>query len=187
MTQPLTDLTVLDQFRASQVSPGYPTDRRRLFVTQDKVQPAILFAVSSASVSQTVAMYSFDDKALVAQLIANYHGLPGGMPTLIVQDQSCHKTPEGTAVAAPLLALRGQPNFRWSVGTSDKGQIMHLKSFVGDGLWTITGSTNWSNSGENDEDNECEFTLGAALAAQLEARIEAIYAWQIANCTQPAT
>ncbi len=181
----LSDISVLDQFLAAPVPPGYPTDRRRLLVTVDQVQPAILYVVSAVTASQVVAMYSFDDATLAAQIVTNYHLVPGGLPTLVVQDQSCYQTPEGKRVAAPLVALRGQPNFRWSVGTSDKGNIMHLKSFVGDGAFTITGSTNWSNMGENAEDNECEVTIAAALAAQLTHRIEAIYAWQMANCPQP--
>jgi phosphatidylserine/phosphatidylglycerophosphate/cardiolipin synthase-like enzyme len=181
----LTDLSALDQFAAAPFPGDYPTDRRRLFVTVDRVQPAILYVVSAVTASQTLGIYSLDDEALVAQMVANYHSVPGGLPTLIVQDQSCYQTSEGARVAAPLVALRGQPNFRWSVGTSDKGEIMHLKSFVGDGTVTITGSTNWSNSGENDEDNECEIALNAALAAQLTAYVESVYTWQMANCRQP--
>jgi phosphatidylserine/phosphatidylglycerophosphate/cardiolipin synthase-like enzyme len=185
LKHPLNDISVLDQFRLTAPVPGYPSDRRRFFVTQDRVQSAILYTVSAVLVSQTVAMYSFDDEALVTQLVHNYHSVPGGMSTLIVQDQSCYETSEGTRVAAPLIALRGSPKFRWSVGTSDQGNIMHLKSFVGDGAFTITGSTNWSNMGENDEDNECEVTINAVLAAELTARVEAIYTWQMANCHQP--
>jgi hypothetical protein len=73
---------------------------------------------------------ALDDEALVAQMVANYHSVPGGLPALIVQDQSCYQTSEGARVAAPLAALHGQPNFRWPVGTSGKGEIMHLEPFV---------------------------------------------------------
>jgi phosphatidylserine/phosphatidylglycerophosphate/cardiolipin synthase-like enzyme len=185
MGNALTDLSVLDQFAAVPFPADYPEDRRRLFVTVDNVPAAIAYAVGSVKVTQALCMYSLDDEGLVELLVANYHSVEGGMPTLITQDQSCYETSEGTRVATPLLALRGQPNFRWSVGTSDKGQITHNKTFVGDGAFTITGSTNWSKMGESEEDNECEFSLSAALAAQLTARIEAVYAYQIANCRQP--
>jgi phosphatidylserine/phosphatidylglycerophosphate/cardiolipin synthase-like enzyme len=142
--------------------------------------------VSAVTTSQTLAMYSMDSEPLVAQIVENYHSVEGGMPTLITQDQSCYRTNEGTRVAAPFLALRGSPNFRWAVGTSDKdSNISHMKAFVGDDSFTISGSTNWSGMGMNEEDNECEVTLNTVLAAQLTARIEAIYAWQIANCQQP--
>jgi len=184
-SHPLTDLTGLDAYRSKPLLPGYPTDRRRLFATQDDVHGALMLAVSSVTVSQTLAMYSLDDAALVAQVVANYHAAPGGMPTLVVLDESCYKTNEGTRTAAPLLALRGQPNFRLSVGTSDKGGIQHLKSFVGDGAFLVTGSTNWSKSGESTECNELEVAINAVLAAELTAYIESAYSWQMANCPQP--
>ncbi len=185
MTAGITDVSILDQYLAVPVPAGYPTDRRRMFVTVDQVQAAIYAAVAATRISQVVAVYSFDEEPMVAQLVANYHSIPDGLPTLIVQDRSCYETSEGTRVSAPLVALRGQPNFRWSVGTSDRGEIMHMKSAALDGLLCITGSTNWSKSGECEEDNECEFALNTALATQLTARIEQIYRWQMAHCPQP--
>ena len=182
----LTNLAVLDQYAAEPFPATYPPGRRRFFVTVDQVQDAILHVVSSVSVSQTLSMYSLDSAPLVEQMVTNYHSIPGGMPTLITQDSSCYRTSEGTRVAKPFVDLIGAPNFRWAVGTSDKGNISHIKSFVGDGSFVISGSTNWSNMGMSEEDNEMEVSIDAALATQFTARVNGQYEWMMANCQQPS-
>ena len=55
---------------------------------------------------------------------------------------------------------------------------MHLKSGVIDGTVVFTGSTNWSDSGEEKQDNSLTVVISPAEASQFSARFSAIHAYQ---------
>ena len=58
-----------------------------------------------------------------------------------------------------------------AIGKSIHGAISHLKVTVIDGLYTISGSTNLSTSGESLQDNEMRITRDPLLAARYESII----------------
>jgi phosphatidylserine/phosphatidylglycerophosphate/cardiolipin synthase-like enzyme len=43
---------------------------------------------------------------------------------------------------------------------------MHRKMLLVDGIWRVTGSTNWSTSGETLQDNELTVTQSASVVAE---------------------
>jgi phosphatidylserine/phosphatidylglycerophosphate/cardiolipin synthase-like enzyme len=43
---------------------------------------------------------------------------------------------------------------------------MHRKLMLVDGIWRVTGSTNWSTSGETLQDNELTVTQSASVVAE---------------------
>jgi hypothetical protein len=51
-------------------------------------------------------------------------------------------------------------------------QITLDKSQAGDGLWRISGSTNWSTSGETMQDNELTVCQSAAVTAEARAVLD---------------
>jgi len=176
MTHPLDSLAGLDQFAAQAFAPGYPPNRRTLYAPIDDVHGALLWLLSQAQLSVTMAMYAFDDEALVNALLT----LAGnGVALSIALDSS----QAAGRYEAQLLTASALGQLDATVGTSERGAIMHLKEGVIDGTVRFSGSTNWSHSGEDLEDNELTVEIEPAVAQAATTRIEAIRAYQRAHAT----
>jgi len=50
--------------------------------------------------------------------------------------------------------------------------ISHLKIVIVDGVYTVKGSTNWSLSGEQQQDNELSLSRNAVIAAETRAILD---------------
>ena len=175
---PLSDISVLDRFAAKPFAPGYPTDRRTLFSPVDQVHPALLFILGSAQTSIDLAMYAFTDAAMNTAVTA---AAGRGVHVRLTLDSSQFKDDDERQKLASLLDATGVD---YSIGTSEKGAIMHLKSGVIDGTVLFTGSTNWSESGEWDQDNSLTVTIAPAEASRFVARFSAIHAYQQSQGSQ---
>jgi phosphatidylserine/phosphatidylglycerophosphate/cardiolipin synthase-like enzyme len=171
----LTDISVLDQFAAAPFPADYPTDRRTLFSPDDQVHDALLFILGQAATSIDLAMYAWTDPALV---VAVTDAAQRGVMVTLTLDSSQFKDDDERQKLATVLAAAGVDV---SIGTSEKGAIQHLKSGVIDGTVVFTGSTNWSDSGEELQDNSLTVFLSPVEAAQFIARFATIHAWQLAH------
>jgi phosphatidylserine/phosphatidylglycerophosphate/cardiolipin synthase-like enzyme len=161
----------LDAFRAVPRAHGYPDNLHHLFAPVDQVHAALVALCSSASVSIAGAMYGWDDDeidALFRGKLDNAH-----IPVTLALD----KTQAGGIHERTILA-RWRPDLVGNavvIGQSAKHAISHDKMIVLDGLVTVAGSTNLSDSGESKQNNEATIVWDAVFAAEARARIDLIH------------
>ena len=155
-------VTDLDVFKVTSPPSGYPTNMRTFYSPEDYVPQVLQSVVSSVSKSIVVAMYGFDDDTLAAMLDTALQN-----PAIYVQitlDQSqASGVHEKDLLAKYANDMTGNSV---AIGQSEKGAIMHRKMVIVDGLWRISGSTNWSTSGETLQDNELTVIRDAMVCAE---------------------
>ena len=158
------DLTTsdLDLFKVTAPVAGYPANMRTFYSPEDYVPQVLQTLVSSVSKSVIVAMYGYDDDALAAMLDEALRN-----PAIYVQI-TLDRSQAAGAHEKELLAKYANDTTGNSVaiGNSEKGAIMHRKMVIIDGTWRISGSTNWSVSGETRQDNELTVIRDAMVCAE---------------------
>ncbi len=121
---------------------GYPDDQRTFFAPRDNVHGLLVALLDSAQHSIVVNMFGYDD------------------------DEPHEKQ---------ILASWANDAFGNSIaiGTSSvHNAISHLKIVIVDGVYTVKGSTNWSLSGEQQQDNELTLSRNAVVAAETRAILD---------------
>jgi phosphatidylserine/phosphatidylglycerophosphate/cardiolipin synthase-like enzyme len=158
----LLSVTDLDAFKAKPVAAAYAPNLRTFYSPIDNVHNALKAVIASAQQSIVVAMYGFDDDELAALLDTALKD-----PTMFVQI-SLDKSQAGGVHERAILAKYSHEMTGNSVaiGTSERGAIMHRKLVIVDGVWRISGSTNWSTSGESLQDNEATILLDPVACAE---------------------
>jgi len=153
----------LDQYiTRGPVPDGYPTNRRTFYSPIDDVHGALKAVLSSATRSVVVSMYGWTDDEL-AGIIDRYLTDPH-MFVQITLDSSQYA---GKTENQILARFRDDLDSNLiAIGRSERGEIIHRKMLIVDGIWTVTGSTNWSLNGETKQDNELTVTLDANVAAE---------------------
>lgn len=157
-------ITDLDQYRKDKQPPGpeYPQNMRSFYSPRDDVHGALEAVIGCCRHTLIVAMYGYDDDRL-AEMIA--HLLED--PSIYVQITLDKSQAGGVHERAILDKYKNQMTGNSvAIGSSEKGAIMHRKMVLVDGLWRISGSTNWSTSGETLQDNELTVTQSAAVCAE---------------------
>ena len=155
-------ITDLDQYKATPVDAGYPTTRRTFYSPEDDVHGALVHILQSCTKSCVLSMYGWTDvelAGLVDHLLDNH-----AVYCQITLDSSQYSGK--TEHAALELFKDNLDSNVIGIGRSERGEIIHRKMLIIDGVWTITGSTNWSLNGETKQDNEMTVTNDPSVAAE---------------------
>lgn len=159
-------------FKSDQMIPvGYPQNVRRLFAPVDNVHEAIVTFCRASRLSLASAMYGWDDDE-VDQLFRDK------LETEHIPVQLALDSTQAAGVHERELLKRwsaDQIGNSVAIGRSIHGAISHTKLIVIDGMVTIQGSTNLSDSGESKQNNECTFIMDPVIAAETRARIDIIH------------
>ena len=173
----LVDLSVLDRFAPSGFPADFPADQRIFFAPVDDVHGVLKECLQAARESLAIAMYGFDDDELADIVRSKLEAEHVAVQLTLDSSQA------GGVHERELLAREDYPHTVVAVGRSERGAIMHQKIAVVDGILAVTGSTNWSLSGEGKQDNECTVRLSRSVAARCRARCDAIHAHMLRQTT----
>src|SRR6266545_7934408 len=148
---------------------GYPADERTFYAPRDDVHGLLIGLLSSAQHSIVVNMFGYNDEELnevIEDKLTDEH--------IYVQMSLDRRQASGVHERE---ILRGWNNEAFgnsiAIGTSSvRNAISHLKLVIVDGIYTVKGSTNWSLSGEGQQDNELTLSRNAVIAAEARAILD---------------
>jgi phosphatidylserine/phosphatidylglycerophosphate/cardiolipin synthase-like enzyme len=148
---------------------GYPSDERTFFAPRDDVHGLLAAVLATAQHSIVVNMFGYDDDEL--------NKIIQGKLTdeKVYVQMSLDRSQAAGVHEKQILAKWNNNAFGNSIaiGTSSvHNAISHLKIVIVDGVYTVKGSTNWSLSGEQQQDNELSLNRNAVIAAETRAILD---------------
>jgi phosphatidylserine/phosphatidylglycerophosphate/cardiolipin synthase-like enzyme len=155
---------------------GYPPDQRSFFSPRDALHPMLASLLDSAQHSVVLNMYGYDDDELDELIRAKLDSKH------VYVQMSLDKSQAGGVHEKALLEKWSNDGFGNSIaiGTSEVHHaISHLKVLIIDGVYTVTGSTNWSISGESEQDNQLTLSRNAVVASELRAVLDLNHDWML--------
>lgn len=163
------NMSSLHKYKATPFVDRYPIDTLTFYSPVDQCHKVLVDVATWASKSLIIAMYGFDDDEL-AQIVHDKLDIPH----LFVQ-LSFDKTQAGGVHERAILAKQNYPANSIAIGQSEKHAIMHMKLMIVDGLYLVTGSTNWSASGEEKQDNQLTVIQDPYVAAEARTRVDVVH------------
>jgi phosphatidylserine/phosphatidylglycerophosphate/cardiolipin synthase-like enzyme len=155
--------------RAGKFPHGYPEDTLSFFAPRDPgIHEVIVWTILQCTQSLVVNMYGFNDTH-AADLIRSYTEDHHIAVTLTLDSTMA----AGPSEAAILKRFNNQLiGNSIAIGRSSRGAISHDKLLVVDGVYLISGSTNWSFGGERMQDNQLTVSRNPLAAAEARAIID---------------
>jgi phosphatidylserine/phosphatidylglycerophosphate/cardiolipin synthase-like enzyme len=155
---------------------GYPGEQRSFFSPRDDIHPMLASLLASAQHSLVLNMYGYDDDELdgiIRKKLDEEH---------VYVQMSLDKSQAAGKHESAILKEWSNSDFGNSIaiGTSSVHHaISHLKVLIVDGVYTVTGSTNWSISGESEQDNQLTLNRNAVVASELRAVLDLNHDWML--------
>lgn len=171
----------LDQYKAKRrFLDGYPDDYRTFWAPIDDLHGLLRDLIASAQHSVVVNMFGFTDETLMSLLREKLE-----TPSVYVQISLDRSQARGQTEAALLAKyLHDKEGNSVAIGTSEKLAISHLKVVIVDGVYTVTGSTNWSLNGERKQDNQLTLSRNAVIAAETRAVLDRNHDFMLKQMTK---
>jgi phosphatidylserine/phosphatidylglycerophosphate/cardiolipin synthase-like enzyme len=163
------DWNDLGRYKASgKFLDGYPPGVRTFYSPVDNVHGVLASLLASTQKSIVLNMYGYDDDELNDIILAKLSS------ERVYVQMSLDKSQAGGVHERELLKKwqNKQIGNSIAIGHSTAGAISHLKIVIVDGVYTVRGSTNWSLSGEQKQDNELTIHNNAVLAAETRAELD---------------
>ena len=170
------DWNQLQQFKAEKrFLDGYPEQTRTFYAPRDEIHALLVSLLHSTQHSLVLNMFGYDDDeldAIIREKLEDGH---------IYVQMSLDSTQAAGKHEKEILAKWKNDKFGNSIaiGSSSKHAISHLKVLIVDGVYTVRGSTNWSISGEEKQDNELTLTRNAVIAAEARAILDKNHDWML--------
>jgi phosphatidylserine/phosphatidylglycerophosphate/cardiolipin synthase-like enzyme len=147
---------------------GVSADYRTLWSPSDDVHGMLVALLTSARHSVVLSMYALTDTEMARLLGSKLRD-----PSIYVQISLDSSQAVGTTEAKVLDALHHDAlGNSIAIGQSARHALSHLKVLIVDGTYTISGSTNWTVSGENLQTNECTISRDPVRAAEFRAVLD---------------
>lgn len=155
--------------QAGKFPAGYSQDTLSFYSPRDPgLHAVIVWSLVQATHSIAVNMYGFDDPQ--ASTVIRLHTLNDAVSVTLNLDKS-----QAAGKAEKTLLESFNNNLignSIAIGRSSRGDISHDKLLIVDGLYTITGSTNWSFGGEELQDNQLTLSRDALAAAEARTIVD---------------
>jgi phosphatidylserine/phosphatidylglycerophosphate/cardiolipin synthase-like enzyme len=155
---------------------GYPADQRSFFSPRDSLAPMLASLIASAQHSIVINMYGYDDiefDQVIRSKLESAH---------VYVQISLDKSQASGKHEREILANWSNDDFGNSIaiGTASVHHaISHLKVLIVDGVYSVTGSTNWSISGLSEQDNQLTLSRDAVVASELRAILDLNHDWML--------
>jgi phosphatidylserine/phosphatidylglycerophosphate/cardiolipin synthase-like enzyme len=155
---------------------GYPDEFRTFWSPRDQIHALLVAILSSAQHSVVLNMYGYDDAELDDIIRRKL------LDERIYVQISLDSNQAAGRVEQQILKKWSNDAFGNSIaiGTSAiKSAFSHLKILIVDGIYTVRGSTNWSVSGESQQDNELTLSRNAVVAAETRSVLDLNHDWML--------